>query len=208
MESQYLEKVKFLIVEDNAFMRAVLFQALKALGAGEVRMASNGADGLKELQDYQADIAIVDWEMQPVNGIEFVKTVRRSDDSPNPFLPIIMLTGYSEMRRIIEARDAGVNEFVVKPISANTLFERIEALIERPRPFVRLEGFFGPDRRRKSSDPARDERRQEMKKKKKKKKMTQDEINVLINPTPEEAESTSIETKSGGGGNTGAADAS
>ena len=80
MESQYLEKVKFLIVEDNAFMRAVLFQALKALGAGEVRMASNGADGLKELQDYQADIAIVDWEMQPVNGIEFVKTVRRSDD--------------------------------------------------------------------------------------------------------------------------------
>ncbi len=183
MESQYLEKVKFLIVEDNAFMRAVLFQALKALGAGEVRMASNGADGLKELQDYQADIAIVDWEMQPVNGIEFVKTVRRSDDSPNPFLPIIMLTGYSEMRRIIEARDAGVNEFVVKPISANTLFERIEALIERPRPFVRLkEGFFGPDRRRKSSDSAKDERRREMKKKKE--KMTQDEINVLINPPP------------------------
>ena len=106
----------------------------------------------------------------------------------------------------VKARDAGVNEFLVKPISANTLFERIEALIERPRPFVRLEGFFGPDRRRKSSDPARDERRQEMKKKKK--KMTQDEINVLINPTPEEAESTSIETKSGGGGNTGAADAS
>jgi DNA-binding response OmpR family regulator len=81
----------------------------------------------------------------------------------------------------VKARDAGVNEFLVKPISANTLFERIEALIERPRPFVRLkEGFFGPDRRRKSSDSAKDERRREMKKKKE--KMTQDEINVLINP--------------------------
>ena len=204
MESQYLGKVKFLIVEDNAFMRTVLLQVLKALGAGEVRMASNGADGLKELEDFPADIAIVDWEMRPVNGIEFVKTVRGSDDSSNPFLPIIMLTGYSEMHRIIEARDAGVNEFVVKPISANTLFERIEALIERPRPFVRLESFFGPDRRRKSSDPARDERRRGMKKK----KMTQDEINVLINPTPEEAESTAIEMKSGGGGNTDAAGAS
>ncbi len=169
-----------------------------------MRTASNGADGLKELQDYPADIVIVDWEMQPVDGIEFIKTVRTADDSLNPFQPIIMLTGHSERRRIIEARDAGVNEYVVKPISANTLFERIEALIERPRPFVRLESFFGPDRRRKSSDPARDERRRGMKKK----KMTQDEINVLINPTPEEAESTAIEMKSGGGGNTDAAGAS
>ena len=171
-----------------------------------MRTASNGADGLKELQDYPADIVIVDWEMQPVDGIEFIKTVRTADDSLNPFQPIIMLTGHSERRRIIEARDAGVNEYVVKPISANTLFERIEALIERPRPFVRLEDFFGPDRRRRSSDSDRDERRRGMKKKKK--KMTQDEINVLINPTSEEAESTAIETKSGGGGNTGADDAS
>ncbi len=204
MADRYLEKVKFLVVEDNDFMREVILQVLKALGAGEVRTASNGADGLKELQDYPADIVIVDWEMQPVDGIEFIKTVRTADDSLNPFQPIIMLTGHSERRRIIEARDAGVNEYVVKPISANTLFERIEALIERPRPFVRLESFFGPDRRRKSSDPARDERRRGMKKK----KMTQDEINVLINPTPEEAESTAIEMKSGGGGNTDAAGAS
>ena len=200
-----LGRVNFLVVEDNAFMRLIIMNLLKALGVGEVRTATNGADGLEELQDYPADIVIVDWEMQPVNGIEFVKAVRTSDYSPNPFLPIIMLTAHSEMHCIIEARDAGVNEFVVKPISANILFERIEALIERPRPFVRLkEGFFGPDRRRKSSDSAKDERRRGMKKKKK--GMTQDEINVLINPTPEEAESTSIETKSGGG-NTDAAGA-
>ncbi|HIJ45117.1 MAG: response regulator [Rhodospirillales bacterium] len=102
MAGQYLEKIKFLVVEDNEFMRKVIFQVLKALGAGEVRMASNGADGLKELQDYPADIVIVDWEMQPVDGIEFVNTVRTSGDSPNPFLPIIMLTAHSERRRIIK----------------------------------------------------------------------------------------------------------
>ena len=138
MAGQYLKRMNFLVVEDNAFMRILIMNVLKALGAGEVRTASNGANGLKELQNYPADIAIVDWEMQPVNGIEFTKTVRTSDDSPNPFLPIIMLTGYSEMRRIIETRDAGVNEFVVKPRSAHTLFERIETVIERPRPFVRF----------------------------------------------------------------------
>ena len=201
-----LGRVNFLVVEDNAFMRLIIMNLLKALGVGEVRTATNGADGLEELQDYPADIVIVDWEMQPVNGIEFVKAVRTSDYSPNPFLPIIMLTAHSEMHCIIEARDAGVNEFVVKPISANSLFGRIETVIERPRPFVRIKGFFGPDRRRHVSGFAGEERRRGMKKKKK--EMTQAEINVLINPPPEEAESTAIETKSGGGGNTGAADTS
>ncbi len=202
MAGKYLERIGFLVVEDNAFMRKVILQVLQALGAGEVRTASNGADGLKELQNYPADVALVNWEMQPVNGIEFAKTVRRGDSSPNPFLPIIMVTGHSETHRILEARDAGVNEFVVKPFSAHTLFERIEMVIERPRPFIRLKDYFGPDRRRKLSDFAGDERRQGMK------KMSQGEINVLINPTPEEAESTAIETKSGGGGDTDAADAS
>jgi DNA-binding response OmpR family regulator len=163
MAGQYLERVNFLVIEDNTFMRTLIMNVLKALGAGEVRTSSNGAAGLRELQDYPADIAIVDWEMQPVNGIEFVKTVRTGDDSPNIYLPIIMLTGYSEMHRIVEARDAGVNEFMVKPISANSLFERIETVIERPRPFVRLKGYFGPDRRRKSSDFVGDERRREIK---------------------------------------------
>ena len=206
MAGQYLKRMNFLVVEDNAFMRILIMNVLKAFGVGEVRMASNGADGLKELRDYPADIVIVDWEMRPINGIEFVKTVRTSDNSPSPFLPIIMLTGYSEMHRIIEARDAGVNEFVVKPISANSLFGRIETVIERPRPFVRIKGFFGPDRRRHVSGFAGEERRRGMKKKKK--EMTQDEINVLINPTPEAAESTAIEKKSGGGANTDATNAS
>ena len=95
---------------------------------------------------------------------------------------------------------------MVKPMSAHTLFERIETVIERPRPFVRIKGFFGPDRRRHVSGFAGEERRRGMKKKKK--EMTQDEINVLINPTPEAAESTAIEKKSGGGANTDATNAS
>ena len=74
---------------------------------------------------------------------------RSAADSTNPYVPIIMLTAYSEMNRIVEARDSGVNEFVVKPISVNTLFSRIQAVIEKPRPFIRNNNFFGPDRRRK-----------------------------------------------------------
>lgn len=148
MSEKYLENVKFLIVDDNAFMRTIVRRVLAALDAEHIREAANGAAALKIMQTYQPDIAIVDWEMQPLDGLEFTRMVRTADDSSNPFLPIIMLSGHSEHNRILAARDIGINEFVVKPISVKTLFERIEAVIERPRPFIRIKGYFGPDRRR------------------------------------------------------------
>ncbi|MDO9079054.1 MAG: response regulator, partial [Brevundimonas sp.] len=69
-------------------------------------------------------------------------------DTANPYLPIIMRTGHSEKSRVYEARDAGVTEFVVKPITAKAILDRIQAVIFKPRPFVKTDGYFGPDRRR------------------------------------------------------------
>lgn len=149
MAEGYLANVKFLIVEDNSFMQTVVRRVLSALGAKEVRECSDGADALKILKTFDADIIITDWAMEPLDGVELTTMIRTAADSTNPYIPIIMLSAYSEMNRIVEARDAGVNEFVVKPISVNTLFSRIQAVIERPRPFIRTKTFFGPDRRRK-----------------------------------------------------------
>jgi DNA-binding response OmpR family regulator len=59
-----------------------------------------------------------------------------------------MLTGYTEYRRVAEALDAGINEFLAKPISPRDLYLRIASIIDHPRPFVRARGYFGPDRRR------------------------------------------------------------
>ena len=86
--------------------------------------------------------------MEPVSGIEFVKRLRLSKDSPNPFLPVILLTGHTELKRVLIARDAGVNEFLAKPISPKELYVKIRSIIENPRPFIRTETYFGPDRRR------------------------------------------------------------
>jgi len=75
-------------------------------------------------------------------------------------VPIIMLTGYTEMHRVTEARDAGVNEFLAKPVSAKKLYSRIVAIIEHNRNFIKIKQFFGPDRRRKALESYRgDERR-------------------------------------------------
>ncbi len=159
MADKFLKDVKFLIVDDNAFMRTIIRRVLSALHAEQVREAGDGEEGLQIMQAFAPDIVILDWEMKPMDGLAFTRKVRLSKDSPNVFMPIIMVSAHSERGRIAAARDAGVNEFVVRPISAKSLFTRIQAVIERPRLFVRLKDYFGPDRRRKAVEHAGEERR-------------------------------------------------
>lgn len=138
-----------IIAEDNQHMRHLIKGILQAFGCKTVKEASNGKEALQIINSSPVDILICDWNMAPINGIELVKEIRNDEISPNPFLPIIMLTGHSQHKRVIEARDAGVDEFVAKPISAKILYEHLKSVIENPRPYVRSPSYFGPDRRRK-----------------------------------------------------------
>lgn len=140
--------LKILLVEDNQHMRSIVSAILKGSGIRNVREARDGAEALDLLRQFPADIALVDFNMDPVDGVEFTKLLRNAADSTNPYLPIIMITGHSERSRVIQARDAGVNEFVVKPLTARALLGRLDSVIMRPRPFIRCRTYFGPDRRR------------------------------------------------------------
>lgn len=146
-----LSALKILLVDDNAHMRMITSAVLQSAGIRLVREAADGATALEILRTYPADLAIVDFRMSPLNGVEFTRLVRNSPDTANPYLPIIMMTGHSEKSVIYEARDAGVTEFVVKPITAKAILDRIQAVIFQPRPFVKAEGYFGPDRRRREA---------------------------------------------------------
>ncbi len=143
-----LERLHFLVVDDNKHMRALVKTILHALGAKSVVEAQDGADAFREMRHFPADMIICDWNMSPLDGLDFVRLVRTGNDSPNPFVPIIMLTGHTEMHRVLEARDAGVHEFLAKPISAKSLYTRIRMIIDKPRSFIRTNTYFGPDRRR------------------------------------------------------------
>ena len=145
--------MRVLLVDDNQHMRSIVSAVLGGVGVSQVRECWDGAEALSALRQWSADVAIVDFHMAPVDGVEFTRMVRNAADSPNPFLPIIMLTGYSERSRVMEARDAGVTEFIVKPVTARSVLNRLNNVIHNPRPFVRTEDYFGPDRRRKQ-DPA------------------------------------------------------
>jgi len=141
-----------LIVEDNVHMRTLLHSLMTALGLKQVFEATNGEDAFVVMRERKPDLILTDLSMKPVDGIAFTQEVRMSHKSPNPYVPIIMITGHTERHRVEAARDAGVTEFLAKPITAQNLFLRIAEIIERPRPFVRAGDYFGPDRRRRADE--------------------------------------------------------
>jgi len=141
-----------MLVDDNRHMRAIIMTLLDVVGVTQIREVADGGQAMEMLRDWPADLAIVDFQMQPVDGVEFTRMVRTSPNSRNPYLPIIMITGHSQRSRVEEARDAGVTEFLVKPVTAGSLLNRLQAVIYKPRPFVRTATYFGPDRRRRD-DP-------------------------------------------------------
>lgn len=151
--SAALEKLRFLLVDDNQHMRSIVGTILKGVGVRQIREAMDGAEALQVLRDWRPDIAVVDFKMSPLDGVQFTKLVRNAPDSVDRFLPIIMLTGFAERHRVFEARDAGVTEIVVKPVTARSLLDRINTVIFHPRPYIRSPDYFGPCRRRRN-DPS------------------------------------------------------
>lgn len=145
--SYQLQSIRVLIVEDNQPMLELAKSLLSTFGVGMVYTAKNGEDGFKKFQELNPDLVIADWMMKPMDGISLTRRIRNDAGSPNQFVPVILMTGFSEKRRVIQARDAGVTEFLVKPFNARDLYRRIAQVIERPRQFVRSEDFWH-DRRR------------------------------------------------------------
>ncbi len=130
-------------------MRKLIGAVLDTLGVGTIHYAADGKKGFELFQTESPDIVLIDWHMSPINGIQLVREIRRNPLSKNRMVPVILITGYSAVPRVAEARDSGVTEYLVKPFSANDLAKRIAYVINKPRDYVdNMPDFFGPDRRR------------------------------------------------------------
>lgn len=148
MSGAAFENLKALIVEDNGHMRTLLRNLLSTIGIRDVVEASDGAAAIHLLQDRKCDLILSDMAMAPMDGIAFTRHIRSGKTAANPDVPIIMVTGHTERHRVEMARDAGVTEFLAKPISAKGLYQRILNVVANPRPFIKTKTYFGPDRRR------------------------------------------------------------
>jgi two-component system, chemotaxis family, chemotaxis protein CheY len=143
-----LSSLHMLVIDDNPHMRGIVVAILRGAGFVRVKEANDGAQALEEMRAGIPDIIICDLNMNPIDGLEFTRMLRTASDSPGAYIPVIMMTGHTERSKVTAARDAGINELVAKPISARTLLERIVAVIDRPRPFVKTATYSGPCRRR------------------------------------------------------------
>jgi two-component system chemotaxis response regulator CheY len=155
MTGYRFDRLKVLVVEDNAHMRKLVVTILQAFGAGQIYEADSGERAWVVLRETNPDVLVLDWMMEGMSGLEFVQMVRTNPQSPNPFVPVIMLTGHTHIDQVKQARDAGINEFIAKPVSVKTMMQRLVAVIESPRPYVRTKGYFGPCRRRRGADEYR-----------------------------------------------------
>ena len=143
-----IDQLNVLVIDDNAHMRTLLAGILRAIGVSAVFDAGTVDIAYAELSLHPIDLAFVDWEMPPDSGLDFVIKVRTAEGSPNPYVPIIMLTGHADKAHVIAARDAGVHEFLAKPVSPRNVYGRLVSVLNSDRSFVRVDDYFGPDRRR------------------------------------------------------------
>jgi len=150
--------LNILILEKQMLMRNLMKQMFREFRVDQVQMTDNPEEAFGLFLQSPADIILSDWS-HGLDGIGFLRRVRAGDDSPNPFVPVIVVTANTEIRHVCEARDAGMTEFLAKPVSAKSIYARLCAVIDSTRPFIRVDGFFGPDRRRRNMDHGGIERR-------------------------------------------------
>lgn len=145
-----LSKVHFLVIDDSHETVLLVRSVLASWGAKVVHEAGGIERALEMLTTASPDIAILDQHLGGDDGVSLLRFVRH--EGANPYLPVIVLSADGRPAKVAQARDAGATEFLVKPFTARGLYDRLQSVIHRPRPFVRSMDYFGPDRRRRD-DP-------------------------------------------------------
>lgn len=156
-----LAAVRVLLADRDKRTATLVHRILFSFGFRRVDLVTSGAEALVHLRENPYDLIITEWNMTPIDGVALVREIRhaREDERIRRDIPIIMLTALAERDNVEVARDAGINEFIVKPFTARTMSNRIISVIDQPRIFVEAPGYAGPCRRRRAVPPDGIERR-------------------------------------------------
>ena len=147
-----IQSLCVVVVDDNQYMRKMIRNLLVNCGIKEIYEAADGIAALDTIRTVGPDVVILDWEMPLLNGAELVRIVRSPGVFPMPDVPIIMLSGHGERWRVVEAVKLGVNEYLVKPVSAKAIYDRLVSILAQPRPVVQLGEYYGPGPRKLAAD--------------------------------------------------------
>lgn len=119
-----------LVIDDQAFVRKIVIALLRQIGFRNIYEAVDGAAGLQSYNQVRPDIVLCDIEMQPVDGIVFMQTLRR-ENTGGDIAPVLFLTSHAESDIVQQARELGVDAFLVKPVSLGALKKRIDFVLTK-----------------------------------------------------------------------------
>ena len=158
MERYDLSHLDVLIVDSNPHMLTILRTALHELGIVKLRDVNDPDKAFQMFKGQQADLIFSNWAPGH-DELKFLNQIRDPDKSPNPFVPIIIVTAYCEQANVIAARDLGMTEFLAAPVSVKSIYQHICSVLNDGRLFIKETKFFGPDRRRHEGNPIKGEDR-------------------------------------------------
>ena len=139
-----------LIADEDTYISRILASVLAAFELGSVEEVHSFEEAVSVLRHQDVSCLIVDWMNDGGSGLELVDYIRRDESSPNHKMPIILLTARTELSSIYAARDHGVSEIIAKPFSASEMLKKLLAGLFRGRPFIEMDAYIGPDRRRRN----------------------------------------------------------
>jgi DNA-binding response OmpR family regulator len=142
-----LRNVTTLLVDRDHFTRGLVAQMLRGFGMDSPMVLETGAQAKHHLQHHYADICIIEAALPDMTSADMIRWIRRQEKSPFRFVPVIVMSGYTQLRLVSAARDAGANLVVKKPVSPQSLLDRITWVARTARPFIEAGDFIGPDRR-------------------------------------------------------------
>jgi CheY-like chemotaxis protein len=142
-----LKNINGLLVDRDAFTRGLVAQMLRGFGIDDILIAASGAEAKELLLANRTDICFVEGALPDMSAADFIGWIRRQTSNPLRFVPIIVLSGYTQLRLIEQMRDGGAHTVIKKPVSPQTLFDRISWAANFSRPFLETPTYVGPDRR-------------------------------------------------------------
>jgi two-component system chemotaxis response regulator CheY len=148
MPDSEIAHLSVLLVEDVRATRVIVRAILRTFGIFDVVEAADGREALAVLGQRHIDVVITDLCMEPMDGVEFTRRLRTPRNGLNPYVPVLMVSGHTEVAKVKEAIAAGITEFLAKPIVPASLESRLLTIVRTPKKKVSSKAYCGPDRRR------------------------------------------------------------
>ncbi len=181
-------QIEALVVDADQYSTSILGQILRGFGLSRHTMIETGEEAMRRLPNGHLDLLICDALLPDMHASDLVKWIRRQPGLALKYIPIVVLTGYTQYSNVVNMRDAGANIVVRKPVAPNVLFDHIAWSARTDRPFIETDNYIGPDRRFKNTGPPNGAGRRKTDLTMEigeavEPNMSQNEIDVLLKPT-------------------------